>query len=68
MDRRAVAIRKSDLAPAFEAAKAAGFDQVSVVVETGDGKRVLITASAVGAGAGAAATPLDKWRANRDAK
>jgi hypothetical protein len=64
MARRPSAIRKSDLTPAFEAAKASGYDQVSVVVETADGKRFLITA---GTGANVAKpdmTPLEKWKAS----
>ncbi|WP_334061364.1 hypothetical protein [Limimaricola cinnabarinus] len=65
MDRRPAAIRKSDLAPAFEAAKAAGFDQVSIVVETADGQRFLITAGCGAESAKADMTPLEKWRASR---
>lgn len=66
MSRRA-AFRKSDLKPAFEAAKAAGFDQVSVVLETTDGKRFLITAGTGGDAAKPDMTPLEKWRARRAA-
>lgn len=66
MKRRPVAIRKADLSPAFEAAKAAGYDQVSVVVEIGDGKRFLITAGAAGDGTKPDMAPFDKWRAGRD--
>lgn len=65
MAARATAIRKSDLKPAFEAAKAAGYDQVSVVVETADGKRFLITAGAGGEAAKPDMTPLEKWRVGR---
>lgn len=64
-ERRSAAIRKSDLAPAFEAAKAAGFDQVSIVVETADGKRFMITAGTGGNTAQPDMSPLEKWRANR---
>lgn len=67
MTVRPTAIRKSDLTPAFEAAKAAGFDQVSIVVETADGKRFLITARAGGDPAKPDMTPLEKWRAGRAA-
>ncbi|MDD9739227.1 MULTISPECIES: hypothetical protein [Alphaproteobacteria] len=67
MERRPAAIRKSDLTPAFEAAKAAGFDQVSIVVETADGKRFLITAGTGGDAAKPDMTPLEKWRASRAA-
>lgn len=66
-DRRPAMIRKSDLTPAFEAAKAAGYDQVSVVVETTDGKRFLITAGSGGGSAKPDMTPLEKWRADRAA-
>lgn len=34
---RHAALRKSDLIPEFEAAKAAGYDKEKVVVETGGG-------------------------------
>ena len=64
---RRAAIRKSDLAPAFAAAKAAGYDQVSIVLETNDGKRILITAGAGGDAAKPDLTPLEKWRASRAA-
>ncbi|WP_155773943.1 hypothetical protein [Rhodovulum sp. MB263] len=67
MERRPAAIRKSDLTPAFEAAKAAGYDQVSIVVETNDGKRFLITAVVAGDTATPDMTPLEKWRAGRAA-
>lgn len=65
MGSRAAAIRKSDLTPAFEAAKAAGYDQVSIVLETADGKRFLITAKTGGDAAKPDMTPLEKWRAGR---
>jgi hypothetical protein len=67
LERRPAAIRKSDLTPAFEAAKAAGFDHVSVVCETPHGQRFLITA---GCGSNAEKpdmTPFEKWKADRDA-
>lgn len=67
MERRPAAIRKSDLTPAFEAAKAAGYDQVSVVVETADGKRFLITAGTADDTAKRDMSPLEKWRAGREA-
>jgi hypothetical protein len=64
MERRPAAIRKSDLKPAFEAARAAGFDQVSVVVEAADGQRFLITA-AVGRGSERPdMSPLQKWKSD----
>jgi len=65
MERRPAAIRKSDLTPAFEAAKAAGYDQVSIVVETADGKRFLIIAGTGGGAAKPDMTPLEKWKAGR---
>ena len=58
-------IRKSDLAPAFAAAKAAGWENVSVSVETADGHRYLITASRNQELAQANLTPLEKWKAGR---
>lgn len=64
-ERRPAAVRKSDLRPAFEAAKAAGYDQVSIVVETDDGKRFVITAGCGQDAAKADRTPLEKWRNNR---
>lgn len=67
MDRRRPAIRKSDLSPAFEAAKAAGYDQVSIVVETIEGNRILITAGNSASIAKPDLTPLEKWRADRAA-
>ncbi|WP_208353098.1 CHAP domain-containing protein [Pseudaestuariivita rosea] len=65
MERRPAAIRKSDLTPAFEAAKAAGYDHVSIVVETEDGKRFLITAAVSGNIPKPDMTVLEKWRAGR---
>lgn len=67
MERRPAAIRKSDLTPAFEAAKAAGYDQVSIVMETADGKRFLITAMKGGEASKPDMSPLEKWRASRAA-
>ncbi len=64
-NRRPSAFRKSDLTPAFEAAKAAGYDQVSITVETTDGKRFVITAGCGQDAAQADQTPLEKWRSNR---
>lgn len=65
MERRPAAIRKSDLTPAFEAAKAAGYNQVSIVVETADVNRILITAGNSGDAAKPDMTPLEKWKAGR---
>lgn len=58
-------IRKSDLPPAFEAAKAAGWDQVSVTVETPEGVRFHITAGGASEAAQANMTPLEIWKAGR---
>lgn len=66
-ERRPAAMRKSDLTPAFEAAKDAGYDQVSIVLETADGTRFLITAGAGRAAAEPDTTPLERWRAGRAA-
>ena len=57
-ERRPAAMRKSDFTPAFSAAKEAGFDQVSVVMEGSDGRRYLITATC-----GPDLTPFDEWKA-----
>ena len=67
MERRPAFIRKSDLAPAFEAAKEAGFDHVSVMVELADGKRLLIFAGTGADQSPPDITPLERWRANRAA-
>lgn len=58
-------IRKSDLTPALEAAKAAGWEQVSVTVETADGLRMQITAGNVPETTQTESSPLQKWRAGR---
>jgi hypothetical protein len=65
MAPRDAVIRKSDLTPAFEAAKAAGYDQVSVVVELANGKRFVITAARSVSAAKPEASALEKWRASR---
>lgn len=65
MKRRTATIRKSDLTPAFEAAKAAGYDHLSIVVETADGHKFTITA---GVGTETAQLPMSKleqWKAGR---
>ena len=67
MANKRAAIRKSDLAPAFEAAKAAGYDQVSIVVEAKDGTRYLITAGGGGDASEPPLSALEKWRASRGA-
>ena len=64
MERRQAAIRRSDLSPAFEAARAAGFDQVSVVVEAADGQRFLITAAIGRSSEKPDMSPLEKWKAD----
>lgn len=64
MERRPAAIRRSDLSPAFEAARAAGFDQVSVVVEAADGQRFLITAAIGRSSEKPDMSPLEKWKAD----
>lgn len=65
MAARRSAIRKADLAPAFEAAKLAGYDHVTIAVETADGSRFLITAGSGGGSADSSMSPLDRWKANR---
>lgn len=61
---RPATIHKTDLANAFQAAKAAGYDHVSIFVETADGKRFLISAGTGGDAASADMTPYDRWRAS----
>lgn len=65
MSARNPIIRKSDLVPALEAAKAAGYEQVSVTVETVDGRRLHITAGNAPEATQAEASPLQKWKAGR---
>jgi len=65
MASRRSAIRKADLAPAFEAAKFAGYDRVTVAVETPDGSRILITAGSGKEPSESGLTPLEKWKASR---
>jgi|JI7StandDraft_1071085.scaffolds.fasta_scaffold308087_2 hypothetical protein len=57
-------IRKSDLSPAFEAAIAAGYDQVTVTLETPDG-RVQIVAGNKSESTVRDATPYGGWKASR---
>lgn len=61
---RSTLIRKSDLMAALEAAKAAGYEHVSVVFE-GDGRRLQVTAGNGPASAQSEMTELQKWRARR---
>lgn len=64
MARRPI-IRKSDLTPALEAAKAAGWNQVSVTVEVAGGHHMHITASNAPEISASPVTPLEKWRSGR---
>jgi len=65
MERRPAVIRKSDIAPAFAAAKDAGFDHVRVVVENEIGQRIVITAACGDGADDLEKTPLEKWKAGR---
>lgn len=65
MKRHPAAFRKSDLVPAFEAAIDSGFNHVSVVVKTEDGRRFMITAKKGDEAVNADMTPLEKWDAGR---
>ncbi len=60
---------KADLAAAFQAAREAGWERVSLVLEVPDGRRFEITAASAASGAKTAKaddmTPLEKWRADR---
>ena len=58
-------IRRSDLIPAFEAARAAGYDHVSITVETSDGYKFHIFAGNAPEATYAQPTALQKWRAGR---
>lgn len=65
-------ICKADLTAALEAARAAGWEHVSIVLETPDGHRFQVTAASTAfAGDTTRAedmTPLEKWRADRVAR
>lgn len=65
-------ICKADLTAALEAAKAAGWEHVSIVLETPDGHRFQVTAASAGCGDDTTRpedmTPLEKWRADRVAR
>lgn len=65
-------ICKSDIASALEAAKAAGWENVSIVLETPDGHRIQVTAASSACSEDTTSspdmTPLEKWRADRDAR
>lgn len=63
MTRRAI-IRKSDLTPALEAAKAAGWPHATVTIEVPDGRRLQIIVGDSPEAAQAELTPLEKWKAD----
>ncbi|WP_224815656.1 hypothetical protein [Hasllibacter sp. MH4015] len=65
MERRPAVIRKSDLTPAFDAAFAAGWDEVSVDAPIPGGDRMKITARRNAETGEADMTPLEKWKADR---
>lgn len=65
MPRRPALVRKSDLAPALEAAMSAGWDHVCVEWETPDGKRLQITAAKTVDGTASNSSAYDKWEAGR---
>lgn len=65
MAPRPAPFRKSDLTPVFQAAKDTGYDHVSVIVETGDGRFLHITAGASPETAQVGLTKFEKWKANR---
>lgn len=66
--KRQHALRKSDFKPAFEAAKDAGFDRVSIEVEMPEGQRFLITAARGKDASDPAKTELEKWKSGRAAR
>jgi hypothetical protein len=63
---------QSDIAAALEAARAAGWEHVSIVLETPDGHRIQVTAASSSCGDDTTSspdmTPLEKWRADRVAR
>lgn len=59
----ASAIRRTEISSAFEAAKAAGFDEVTVSIKRADGSQYLVTAGRRGRLPDSELTPLEKWRA-----
>ena len=57
---------KADIAAAFEAAREAGWERVSLVLEVPDGRRFEITAaSGIETAKADDMSPLEKWRADR---
>ena len=66
MTRKSI-IRKSDLVPAFAAAKATGYEHCTVTVEEADGRRVRVTAGPASDSDKADLSPLEKWKAGRAA-
>lgn len=65
MGSRPATFRKADLALAFEAAQAAGFDHVTITQDLGDGKRVTIAATRGVAPARSAMSDLEAWKADK---
>jgi hypothetical protein len=61
-ERPRPAILKSELSPAFQAARDAGYEQVSIVIELIDGRRFEITAGQSGYSEKGSTTPLEKWQ------
>jgi hypothetical protein len=57
-------ILKSELLPAFLAAREAGYEQVSIVVDLIDGRRFEITARQNDSPSTSETTPLKKWQSD----
>ena len=67
MGNKAAMIRKSDLAPAFEAAKTAGYESCTVTMQDADGRIFQITAGPASDSTTPTLTPLERWKADRAA-
>ena len=65
MAARPAAVKQSELTSCLKAARVAGWDQVSVTVETADGRRLQVVAGNAPDATGNNPTPLEKWKANR---
>lgn len=68
MARMPARLRKSDLTPAFEAAREAGYPYVDITLESPDGSLVRVRASdePEPAEAAPARTALEEWKAHHE--
>lgn len=58
-------IRKSDLTPALEAAKKAGWENICITLETADGRRLQVMAGNAPEASNPPMTEFQKWQARR---